>query len=316
MPKSQSAYQRIVGRQVAWARRHGVSLVGSKPGRGAPLYAARLEENLRAPLRSDVERAFREADGNELASDDGPAKMQAVHSSSALVVNVFQYWLECGDIEEIAALCGLCRRTGSGLFDLTFEGKYPILGSNEVPPNIDVVIRVTGRRGPSAYAIESKFTEPFSAFGHGGVKEKYLDANHDLWGGLPHLRALASLISPDDELFSFLHVGQLIKHILGLNKALGARGFRLLYLWYDPGDPESTAHQAEIDAFANVTRADGIWFRSLTYQQLVRRMRKRLGPEHRDYLAYLTERYLRADTVGTPGSGSHALRMTSSNRAC
>jgi hypothetical protein len=48
------------------------------------------DDNLFEPLLSEVKGNFEEADGGELSGK--PCKMQAVHSSSALGVNIFQYW--------------------------------------------------------------------------------------------------------------------------------------------------------------------------------------------------------------------------------
>ena len=56
-------------------------------------YLGDVAANLRAPMSARTLAAFENADGSELCDRGGtPAKMRALHSSSALAVNVFAYW--------------------------------------------------------------------------------------------------------------------------------------------------------------------------------------------------------------------------------
>jgi hypothetical protein len=70
--------------------------------------------------------------------------MQAVHSSSALAVNAFQYWQKVGLVPEIAAACGFCKRDAKISEKIIFEDRSYAIDSNDlnfpIPPNIDVVI--------------------------------------------------------------------------------------------------------------------------------------------------------------------------------
>ncbi len=79
-----SALTEILRRQHAWATARGIEL--DPPG-----YAARLADNLFRPLSYRVQGEFGGAAGQELVDgkDGKPAKMRALESSSALVVNVF-----------------------------------------------------------------------------------------------------------------------------------------------------------------------------------------------------------------------------------
>ncbi len=86
-----NGYEYILSKQIAWATNHGITLVGSKGKRGRPSYTLELDQNLFQPLLPDVCKSFVSGDGGELRSTEFPGKMQAVHSSSALGVNVFQY---------------------------------------------------------------------------------------------------------------------------------------------------------------------------------------------------------------------------------
>jgi len=223
------AYEHILSKQIQWARNRGIDLLGSKGNRGYPAYTQELEDNLFEPLNPRTEKAFREGDGGELAGD--PAKMQAVHSSSALSVNIFQYWDGITEVERIAHACGFCNRATKVSERISFEVKYPIDDRFQYSPNIDVVIENASGTKYKVYAIECKFTEAYRGEGHAGMKEKYLGLA--IWDDIPHLHELAVSISPRDNRFQYLHAAQLIKHILGLKRAYGKTGFRLLYLWYD-----------------------------------------------------------------------------------
>jgi hypothetical protein len=56
-------------------------------------YVASVTENLWNPLSPEAMAAFDAGKGSELRDGErGPAKMRALRSSSALCVNVFDYW--------------------------------------------------------------------------------------------------------------------------------------------------------------------------------------------------------------------------------
>ena len=287
-----NGYQYILARQIAWAKNRDLSLVASKITRGQVAYTATLEENLFEPLLPEVRTAFESGDGGELGSPGWPAKMQAVHSSSALAVNVFQYWLIKGQVPVIAAACGLCRPHPQAIYDLRFEEKQPIDDSFTKHPNVDVVIHNHTPGGKiQCFAIESKFTEAYGMHRDTGLKEKYL-ALGDIWCDIPHVRNLAESISPMDREFAHMHPAQLIKHILGLKRKFGRDGFRLLYLWYDVLGAEGKCHRDEVARFAAAACVDGIMFHSLTYQELIVRLAEKQRSCHPEYIRYLTSRYL------------------------
>jgi len=287
-----NGYQYILAKQTEWAKNHGLNLVGSKGNRGRPAYTMNLDYNLFQPLLPDVRTAFDNGDGNELGSSSGlPGKMQAIHSSSALGVNVFQYWKSINAVPVIAAACGLCRRDSEVSCDIQFEKKYPINEKFGFHPNIDIVIHNKPEARIKQFAIECKFSEAYGAHKHGGLKQKYLDCE-DIWGEIPNLRALAQRISPDDKEFNHLHPAQLIKHILAMKRKFGRGGFRLLYLWYDVLGEQGKCHQDEVAEFTKVAGRDGIKFHSLTYQKLITTLANRLRSDHHEYIRYLTERYL------------------------
>lgn len=141
------------------------------------------------------------------------------------------------------------------------------------------------------FAVECKFSEAYGGRKHGGLKPKYLE-HTELWQGIPHLRAFAEQITPEDNSFNHLHPAQLVKHILALKGRYGRQGFRLLYLWYDVFGGQGKQHREEILEFTDIAKRDDIKFHSLTYQELIVNLTKMLGAEHADYMKYLTERYL------------------------
>jgi len=285
------AHEYILSKQIQWALNRGIKLIGSKRKRGRPSYVPNLDENLFMPLDHDVLENFSAGDGNELSSADNPGKMQAVHSSSALGVNIFHYWKFQNQIPVIAAACGFCRKGNNISWHIVFEDKYPISEKFQFSPNIDVVIHNSDKAKFKRFAIECKFSEAYGGRRHGGLDEKYLQIEK-IWEDIPDLHSFGKSISPDDESFKHLHPAQLIKHILGLKRQFGKNGFRLLYLWYDVPGEEGARNRKEIEAFTHIAKRDSIKFHALSYQKLIIKLANEYRNEHGEYARYLTERYL------------------------
>jgi len=290
-----TGYEFILQKQLQWAYNNdlGDKLIGSAVVRGRQIYTKELEFNLFQPLLEDVQDNFSLADGNEIIEDEGhAAKMSALHSSSALCVNVFQYWLRTNRLNEIAYMCGLCDESNEYIESMQFEKRLSIQKRFPRCPNIDVVIENNTDAKIKAYAIESKFSEPYSNRGHGGLNPKYLQ-DEEVWSDIPKILELSKDISPDDKQFKYLHAAQLIKHILALKKNYGGKtNFRLLYIWYDTIGDESFRHGDEIARFFEITKQDNILFHSLTYQELIVRMANRFRESDKEYIEYITGRYL------------------------
>lgn len=287
------AFDYVFGKQVQWALNRGVELQGSKRDRGRLAYTRTLKENLFEPLEPKVREHFEMADGSEIKeSKESPAKMQAVHSSSALGVNIFQYWQKIGQVPAIAAACGFCRKGNNLSQEIVFEEKCRIDEKFSIPPNIDVVIYNSDRAKIRRFAIECKFSEAYTTRGHPGLKEKYLDLR-EIWQDMPQIHRLAKSLCPEDTEFRYLHAAQLIKHILGLRSGkLGKEGFKLLYLWYDVLGEEGAVHRKEVEDFSEVVRSDGVEFHALSYQELIVRLCEQYRSGHERYIQYISERYL------------------------
>jgi len=236
-----------------------------------------------------IRNSFTQADGGELTGN--PCKMQAVHSSSALGVNIFQYWKREKRITPIAAACGFCSKNNTSSQDIIFEVKFPISEKFQHSPNIDVVIKNSPESRFEVFAIECKFSEAYYSRTHSGISPKYIELNK-VWDDMPNLLKLAKEISPDDNKYFYLHPARLVKHILGLKATFGKDKFRFLYLWYDTIGPESAEHHKEIDEFTKITKEDGIHFHSMSYQDLIIRLAKNYRRLHKSYIDYITGRYL------------------------
>ncbi len=288
--KDTNAYDQTISKQIEWAKNKGLQLVGSREHRGLKVYTTSIEANLFQPLNEKTRENLENGGGNELSGAKGrPAKIQALHSSSALGINVFDYWRGSKDLSIITASCGLSLSGRKLTGEILFEQQVRIDDRFQYCPNLDVmIIPQTGRY--KAFAIECKFTEAYSSRGHGGLDSKYFE-NKDIWQNLSATKRLAKEISPDDSRFEHLHAAQLVKHIFGLNRKFGHSRYRFLYLWYDALGEAGLNHRQEIEAFADVVRSDGVLFHGTTYQDLIFRLAQ-YREDHSKYVSYITERYL------------------------
>lgn len=210
----------IKQKQSSWAQRQGFELISGTIGaNGEKTYLQNVADNLFEPLTQDSADSYNAGDGGETKDTANRlAKMKAVHSSSAIVVNLFQYW-KGKDISPLMYALNLRRKpqpdtvtknAGNDATDVSeilpkenaakiyFEKKFRISDDTvtfKKPANLDVVIEE-----PLCHtAIESKFTEPYGN-SHEGLREAYI-RNESLWAKLPNLYELAKQISPDNKLF-------------------------------------------------------------------------------------------------------------------
>jgi len=286
-----NASEQIISRQTEWAKNRGLPLIGSAGDRGRRIYTTNIADNLFKLLSGKSGKELEAGDGGELKGKQGqPAKIQALHSSSAIGINLFDYWREKPDLSLLFAACGLSRANSDLSGEIQFEQKFPIDARFPYAPNIDVVFFPSQPNQYKAFAIECKFTEPYSSRRHGGLDQKYF-GNETIWEKLPAIRHLAEEISPDDNHFEYLHAAQLIKHILGLNRKFGHSRYRLLYLWYDALGEPGFRHRNEVEDFSDTVRSDSVLFHAATYQELIIRLAEHRH-QHTEYVAYITERYL------------------------
>jgi hypothetical protein len=247
------------------------------------LFTFDLDENLFEPLSPEARSEYEAGDGGELEG-----RMNAVHSSSALVVNAFHYWRTRRLYAEIA---GALRIPSTEIAGMRFEAKFPIHDRFPRSPNLDVVFDYKPSSVCKAVAVESKFNEPYGGWEKKGLKTVYLD-HPEFWSDLPNLHEVARQVSPDNTRFVHLDAPQLIKHTLGLKAAHGKRGFRLVYLHYAVPGPEGARHAEEVAEFARCLERDGVPFQSLTYQDVIWSLVRHQRDQHREFVDRLAERYL------------------------
>ena len=222
--------------------------------------------------------------------------MKALHSSSALAANFFDYWTE-RDKTPLLAAFGMLAEVG---VSLDFESRFPT-GLGGTPPHLDMVFTLAGR---FVVGIEAKFTEHLkrSTRGKSAFTDAYFPSSGGLWAakGLTGCQALAEELRAEElvggrQRFEYLDPRQLLKHALGLATCKGT-GFSLCYLYYDwPGDRPRT-HRRETALFEERV-GNEIGFKAFTYQEVFQRLRVSEQADF-NYLDYLGERYFPASITG------------------
>jgi hypothetical protein len=264
-------------RQQAWAKRQQHTL--DEDG-----YCGCTDDNLYQGLSDAARNDFTLGGGREIGIDGARGKIQATHSSSALACNWFDYWRD----RDFGAL--------SSAFDvptpfvtLRLEAHVPT-GMRGADANLDVLLTTADG---SLFAIESKFTEPYTAAAAKSVlKPQYFAQGKSRWTdvGLPGCQAVADDLHRGQRDFAALDVAQLLKHMLALGR-IGNR-WTLCCLWYEVPGPQADAHRADLRTFAAQIGSDAVHFKALTYQELFARMEASVGADHVEYMAYLRDRYL------------------------
>ena len=320
----------ILDQQQKWAEDKTKTLVSGKIIDGEESkdknYLETIEDNLfpvdqTKGLRPENIVAYNKGGGSETKTITHRPKMSALHSSSALVVNLFQYWQnqEINKTPLLIALGLVNDNDKVGDVKIKFEEKLQIKYEDGKiiknvkfgTPNLDVMIEFDDK----VIAIESKFTEPYinESDKNSEMQDSYIK-KESLWKEIPHIEKLANAIHAQNYQIENckikesievlrktkrLDAAQLIKHILGLRtdneKISKDKKITLLYLWYDvPGTEEAKEHQEEIEAFASIAKADGINFRHITYQKVIENLDKKEYKnieKFEEYIKYLKNRY-------------------------
>ena len=270
----------LLRRQRSWARRAGLAV-------DAAGYLPAVSDNLRQPLSLSALADFTvrgAAEFHDAEFQNGSrhvARMRAVHSSTALAVNVFDHW-NTVDPAPLAEALDL----SASISRIVFEPHLPTgLAGN--PANPDILIEL---ESGTLVAIECKFSEWLVPKRQRGqvFHDGYFPPGWGAWreAGLPDCQALADDLQSGREYFRYLDARQLLKHALGL-KATQAENFALVYLHFDWPGSMGDLHRAEIERLGVRTGAE-LALRTLTYQGLVQNMG--LAPAL-DYREYLERRY-------------------------
>ena len=271
------AEQEIRNAQQDWAKSRGIPF----NSRG---YVREVEANLWRPLSTRARQGFERGAGSELNGH-----MRALHSSSALAVNFFDYWTNRDKSPLLSAL-GIDLEGGNAL---DFEARFHT-GLGSTPPHLDVAITYSNG---FVVTVESKFTEHYkrSTTGKSNFTTAYFPKPTGRWIGkdLPACQSLAEELRAEEirggrQRFEYLDPRQLLKHALGLAMQLGNR-FSLYYLYYERPADGLEAHRREIGFFDECV-GDEIRFKALTYQGVFERLRES-GQASSEYLEYMETRY-------------------------
>ena len=243
-------------------------------------YARDFRETL-LPLVSpeDFEDDLSSGDGNELGT-----KFRAAHSSSGLAVNCFAPFKR--------RIPDLVLPEDSAFDTLQFERKCPTGLRGGRVPNLDVVL--VGQNG--VVAIESKLTEYLS--GHRAEFSPAYEAQiTDARCEQGYFREMLRLRDQPDH-YKWLDAAQLIKHAFGLARTFPVGPVTLLYLFWEPANPEVgpefAAHRAEIEEFKARAEESSPAFQAMSYPELWQFWRdSRSVPEWlQGHLESLKRRYL------------------------
>lgn len=202
---------------------------------------------------ADFESDLRAGDGNELET-----KFRAAHSSSALAVNSFApFRRHPSDLRLLGA---------HGFDRLRFEAKCPTGLRGGRAPNLDVL--VTGPRG--IVGVESKLTEylnPHRAEFSTAYREQIRDERRQE----PWFQEMLRLMD-EPQAYRWLDAAQLIKHAFGLARLAAGQPVTLLYLYWEPLNPQPgsifDAHRAEIAAFVQRIAGAAPAFEAMSYAML------------------------------------------------
>lgn len=229
-------------------------------------YVDTVSDNLIENVRlADFEDDLRKGDGNELKT-----KFRSNRSSSALAVNNFApFRRDPGNLK----LPG-----GANFSALQFERKCPHGLKSRRSPHLDVFAEGTN----SFVAIESKCLEPLSSkeakFAAAYEREILDDRRRSSW--FQEMRQLLD----EPSRYRWLDAAQLIKHAFGLSHTFKNKLGTLLYLYWEPLNPEKhpffSEHRAELERFSNsIRKQEHPRFVSMSYPELWRSWDMLKGPD-------------------------------------
>ena len=202
---------------------------------------------------NDFEADLRQGDGNEMEG-----KFRAAHSSSALGVNNFAPFK--------TRIASLRLPSGSDFVSLQFERKCPHGLAGRRSPNLDVLAEAPN----GIVAIESKCLEyltPHAAnFAPAYDREIRDHRRNSAWF------AEMQKLTQETHRYRWLDAAQLVKHSFGLSHTFPERPVTLLYLFWEPANPEDHSvfaqHRAEIVQFSEAVHSGGPVFQAMSYPEL------------------------------------------------
>ncbi|MDP3959339.1 MAG: hypothetical protein Q8Q26_04570 [Pseudorhodobacter sp.] len=120
--------------------------------------------------------------------------------------------------------------------------------------------------------IESKLTEYLTRH-RAAFSPAYAEQIRDDRREQGYFREMLCLVDAPDS-YVWLDAAQLIKHAFGLARCFRERSVTLLYLYWEPANPDATpefaAHRHEITSFAERVAGSTPEFRAMSYPELWR----------------------------------------------
>lgn len=206
--------------------------------------------------------------------------MRAAHSSSALAVNTFGRWIS--EPRSLTVL-GLTRFLRIG-FEVPCK-----TGLGGTPPHLDVV----AESDSEIVAIESKCLEYLRP--HKVEFSESYGRISDFRSGTAWFRQIRELAN-NPLRYKYLDAAQLTKHYLGLSRKFPDRRVTLLYLFWEPKNPQSTPdfqrHRDEIGDFRQAVAGSPVTLLAMSYPELWTSWTQMRGPSWiRDHVKNLRARY-------------------------
>ena len=249
-------------------------------------HTADVDVNLFAVLGAESRAELEGSAARPLGDGSKPGPIRGLHSTQALVCNVFDPWRESGAAPLAAALD---TDPGSNADSVTFA--FARAAEPGVGAELDVWLEAEGGR-PTA--LVASFAEPYVGF-DAPLAPEALDAPGS-WGALAGCRNLALDLRANPRRFRSLPVLRLLHHALALTRRLGPRGFRLAYVWYEMDGPGAALHRRELDRFRMRVGAE-VDLHACTWQEFFRALARHPAAPV-GYLDYLAARYFPEPTGG------------------
>lgn len=285
-------------KQQIWAKQKGLTRETQFAGTEHETYLlANPHQNLFMPLSETNANLFGQKELKE---------MKELCSTSAICLNLFQYWQG----KDIYPLLNALRLPSKKSSNYSMEDENPSICPIKLkekfqfderkriyphPVTVDVFIHAG-----FDFIIETQFAAPYKS-PHSNLAKWYID-QPSFWKELPHLFELAKEISSSNQRFYYLDVARLITEIIALKKTYEEsdrysnetirRRFCLIYLWYDVLGEDGIKHKNEIEEFAKIAEKDFINFRQISIQKLITKLAKDFYKGNEAYCDYLIERYL------------------------
>lgn len=269
--------RQIEEQQREWAQRRGLALTGGNEA--APLArAARLDDNLFAPLDESTRAQLVRGAGGELTPDGDGGHLYSLTSSQALLLNVLAPWRD-----RPAAVVEALGLEASKAYASEFDARLRFSPKRTEAQPVDLLLKPQKDPEATVVAIEAKFAEAYDGKPRRALG-RYYRTRKDLIAGWNHVARLVR--DQAEQRFRYFDLSQTVRQLMALRQNFGRSRFVLACLWYEAAGRDGREYSAELDEFRLAARQDGIAFIPLSWSELAARLD---GPA--DWRRYLKERY-------------------------